>query len=110
MRVCSQTGCGILVPKGTRYCAEHARAHEQARGTRQARGYGADHERLRAKWQLVLDAGDPVRCRNPECPTPDVPVNPRDWHLGHRPDRTGWRGPEHPGCNLSEAGRASHGR
>jgi hypothetical protein len=45
MRVCSKPGCPELT-KGRR-CAEHEREHEQARGTRQQRGYDRTHEMTR---------------------------------------------------------------
>lgn len=109
MRVCSQAGCGKLIPAAG-YCDTHRRAKDQARGTRQARGYDRSHDQERARWQRILDQGNPVFCHNPGCKTPRIPIDPTSWHLGHVPDRSTWRGPEHPGCNLSEAGRASHGR
>lgn len=74
--------------------------------TAEQRGYGADHRAERTRWQIILDAGHAVPCANPHCLTPNAPVDPKHWHLGHTPDRTGHRGPEHPACNLNEAGRA----
>ena len=103
-RVCAEAGCPVITDSSR--CPAHTRARDKARGTRQARGYDAAHEAERARWQRILDVR-PVSCANPDCLTPSVPIDPRSWHLGHTPDRTTWRGPEHPVCNLTEAGRAS---
>ena len=103
-RVCAEPGCPTL--STTTRCPTHTRAADKARGTRQARGYDAAHEGERARWQRILDT-QVIRCANPTCLTPHTPVDARSWHLGHTPDRKTWRGPEHPACNLTEAGRAS---
>ncbi len=108
LKVCAEFGCPRLTE--TNRCPEHTRDRDRARGTRQQRGYDAEHARRRRYWQARLDAGERIRCANPECKTPSIPVDPAAWHLGHTPDRRNWRGPEHPGCNLAEAGRAAHGR
>lgn len=107
MRVCSEPGCGVLIPKAG-YCTAHKRERDARRGRRQDRGYDAEHDRQRRAWQKRLDAGERIGCHNPSCVKPTVLIDPRDWHLGHTPNRNDWRGPEHPGCNLAEAGRASH--
>lgn len=104
-RPCAEHGCPTIV--STTRCPEHTRTRDKARGTRQERGYDAAHDRERAEWQAHMDRGAVVMCSNPDCKTPTQPIDPRNWHLGHTPDRTTWRGPEHPGCNLSEAGRAT---
>ena len=106
-KVCAEPGCPTLTDR-TR-CTTHERARDRARGTRQERGYDRDHDQLRAAWAERINAGEIVHCHNPACRTPDQPVRPGCWHLGHTPDRSSWRGPEHDSCNLSEAGRASHG-
>jgi hypothetical protein len=72
-----------------------------------SRGYDADHRALRDEWQARMDAGETVHCHNPTCLRPGIPVDRMSWHLGHNPKRE-HRGPEHPACNLAEAGRASH--
>ena len=105
-RVCAEPGCPAIVEQ--RYCTTHTRDRDKARGSRQARGYDADHDQLRAHWQRRLDAGALIACTSPTCLTPGVPIDRRDWHLGHD-DQRRHRSPEHPGCNLSAAGRASHG-
>lgn len=82
-------------------CAEHARAHDKARGTRQQRGYGAEHQRTRA--ELLPQAyGQPC----PHCGErmwPDQAL-----HLDHTDDRSGYIGMCHSTCNLSRAGKAAH--
>jgi hypothetical protein len=107
MRVCSESGCGKLIPAAG-YCDTHRRARDQARGTRQQRGYDRTHDQERARWQRRLDIGEQVFCHNPDCKTPRVPIDPKHWDLGHTPDRTAWRGPEHPYDNRAEGGRAAH--
>jgi len=103
LRVCSEPGCPILVPRGTSRCADHQRQVERARGTRQARGYDADHDRLRAAWQAQLDAGARMTCWRPDCHTV---IDPSNWHLGHDDnDRTIYRGPECVPCNTATSGR-----
>lgn len=52
MRVCSQSGCGVLISKAG-YCTTHARVREQARGTRQARGYDAAFDRAKQEPEYV---------------------------------------------------------
>ena len=61
-RPCAHPGCGLLVRGGEVYCAAHVsdrnigRFADPHRGTRQARGYGADWERIR-KVILARDKG-----------------------------------------------------
>ena len=100
LKVCSQPGCPRLQSE-TR-CAEHRREREQARGSRQQRGYGRAHELLRADWQRRIDAGEIVYCWR--CKT--TRITGRAWHLGHDDhDRTRYRGPECVPCNTATAGR-----
>ena len=103
MKVCVEPGCPTLTPN-TR-CPDHARARDKARGTRQARGYDAQHDRERAKWKRIIDkTGWPcARC-------PDRIQPGEDFHLDHTADRTGYLGPSHVVCNLSAAGRISQMR
>lgn len=102
MRVCSQPGCGVLVPKSG-YCTSHVRERARARGTRQQRGYDAAHDRMRLEVAKLVAKGQAV-C--PKCGRPVLPGS--EWHLGHTDDRTSWTGAEHAFCNLSAAGKASH--
>ncbi|MFC5676057.1 hypothetical protein [Aeromicrobium endophyticum] len=106
-RVCIQSGCGKLIDAGRSRCPDHERQRDKARGTRQARGYGAAHDQLRAAWQTKIDHGDRVVCWRPDC---DTVLVGRNWHLGHDDhDRTKYRGPECVPCNLAAAGRQGRG-
>lgn len=109
LRRCREPMCPELVPPGVRQgrCPEHRKTQNRSRGSRKDRGYGSDHQALRADWQRRLDAGESIACHNPTCTHPGDAVDPTSWHLGHD-DRRRHRGPEHPDCNLAEAGRASH--
>jgi hypothetical protein len=103
LRVCTVPGCPTLVqadaPRGR--CPQHRREWDKARGTRTNRGYGPDHQRLRATWQARIDAGEHITCWR--CGTT---LTGRTWHLGHDDhDRATYRGPECAPCNLSAAGR-----
>lgn len=109
-RVCKQSGCPVLVDGG--YCDEHRRAHLRAvdrqRGSRQTRGYGVQHTRLRARWAPRVAAGV-VDCHAEQCVMPARLILPgMPWDLGHAPDRRGWTGPEHARCNRRTGGQAAH--
>ena len=97
MKVCLD--CPRLIPNGSR-CPACTRAKDQERGSREARGYGHTHRRLRAEYQNRMTAGERFscwRCGNP--------IDPGNWHLGHTDGQTGWAGPEHPDCNIGAANR-----
>jgi hypothetical protein len=100
---CSVRSCPNLKP-----CPDHMRQAERARGTRQQRGYTSRHDSLRANWKPRVEAGQ-VDCQSPACLMPIKRILPgQAWDLGHTPDRTKWRGPEHALCNRSEGGKAAH--
>lgn len=65
--------------------------------------YGTVHKAARKRFAARMRAGEVFYCWRPSCPTPDVPVNPRMWDLGHvdpeLQDQFGDRHPEHPRCN-----------
>lgn len=99
-------GCPKLIPAGSPRgrCVDCNRAADKARGKR-PHGSGTDsmHTKLRRAWQSRMNAGEPVLCWR--C---GKLVDPTNWHLGHDDDdRSRYRGPEHPKCNLSAAGRGS---
>jgi hypothetical protein len=74
-------------------------------GVTAARGYGREHQRLRAWWQVQIDAGG-VRCSRPECPFPGRVVLPGMlWDLDHSDDRSGYLGPAHRRCNRAAGAR-----
>lgn len=103
VRVCLEPGCPALTRK-TR-CHDHERAKDKARGTRQERGYGPEHDAERTKVAPDVAAGLVAcwRCLKPIAP--DAP-----WDLGHDDnDRTIYRGPEHEACNRATSGRTPGG-
>lgn len=99
LRVCAESGCPQLT-EVTR-CPEHTRAKDLARGSRQARGYGAAHTRTRRQWTRLVAAGRVICWR---CGRRISPLEA--WDMGHDDhDRTQYRGPEHVKCNRATAGR-----
>lgn len=99
MKVCSEPGCPEVQTE-TR-CLEHRRQRERARGTRQQRGYDAEHDKLRARYQSYMDAGFAYRCWR--C---GQPIDPANWTLGHCDiDRSKHHGPECPPCDYATTGR-----
>lgn len=102
MRVCSAPGCPEI-QEATR-CTDHTRQVEQARGTRQQRGYDRAHERLRKQHAPKVDAGL-AKCAR--CHLPILPG--QAWALDHTDDRAGYLGPSHATCNNAAGGRAAHG-
>ena len=103
-RPCIEDGCPTITSR-TR-CLEHERQADGARGTRQERGYGASHERMRADYVRRIESGEAVTCWRCGLPIADA----HDMHLGHDDyDRSVTRGPEHARCNLRAAGLMRHG-
>jgi hypothetical protein len=67
------------------------------------RGYGAEHKRLRRRWEREIALGG-VICTRPGCGRLILPGEP--WDLGHNDqDRAFYNGPEHRQCNRATAGR-----
>ena len=104
-RVCAEPGCPTLTDK-TR-CVEHTRQRDKARGTRQQRGYDAEHDRMAQEWRAKVARGERVICWR----CGERITDPSDCHLGHDDhDRSITRGPEHGRrCNLAAAGRKGGG-
>jgi len=99
---CGRLGCSGY---GRPYCPTHT-AEAQARANTAARGYGADHEAERARWQPMVDAGQ-ATCHAQPCWERDPRIAAgAPWHLGHNATRTAWTGPEHPRCNTRNAARS----
>jgi hypothetical protein len=74
-------------------------------GETTARGYGADHQRLRAQWDAYVQAGD-AHCHAAICLEQTRWISPGTaWDLGHTPDRQAYTGPEHARCNRTEGAR-----
>lgn len=99
MKVCAEPGCPAIQREGR--CLKHRRQRERARGTRQERGYGYDHQQERARVAPLVATGN-VKCwRCGEFIAADEPFD-----LGHDDqDRAKYRGPEHVACNRATAGR-----
>jgi len=72
-------------------------------GSTTARGYGAAHQRERAKWKRSVDAGEVNCSRCGQWIQPGAP-----WDLGHADDRTAYTGPECRRCNRADGGRRRH--
>lgn len=105
-RVCSRPGCPTLVDVDAYrgLCDDHRKQRDRDRGTKAERGYGPEHDAERRRIQALMDAGLTIRCWR--C---HAALIGRNWHLDHADDRTGYRGPACPDCNLHLAGRARHG-
>ena len=77
-------------------CATCARGRDRARGSARQRGYGAEHDELRAAWQAKIDDGELVVCAT--CTTVITPAT--QWDLGHaKGDRSRYLGPQCWPCN-----------
>ena len=107
LRVCRQPGCPTLIPTDAYrgFCGQHRREWDKARGSREDRGYGADHIAERERNQRLIDAGLTILCAR--CGQPVLPGQP--WALDHTDDRTGYLGPSHKLCNDRAGGQKSHG-
>ena len=100
-KVCAVPGCPTLTT--STHCPPHARQVDRARGTRQQRGYDAEHDRRRREWVPKVATGT-IPCAR--CGL--LIAADEAWDLGHTDDRTGWTGPEHANrCNRAAGGRAS---
>jgi hypothetical protein len=87
----------------------HPRYRPRTRGTTTQRDYGSPHQKLRAQWEPLVDAGR-VNCHATICleelngRTRHIhPGTP--WDLGHTPDRAAWTGPEHQRCSRADGAR-----
>ena len=95
------------------------RTPPQPRLSRQARGYGAEHDRLRAQWKPRVEAGG-VGCARcgleiPPAgrgPCPRCGKNHGNWDLGHvdGTNKQVYSGPEHMCCNRRTATHAAQRR
>lgn len=102
LKVCAEPGCPALQAEAR--CLEHRRAKERQRGTRQARGYDADHDALAGVYQQRMDNGIGYLCWR--CLKPLGTKRGADWVLGHCDINRGvYHGPEHPACNNATSGR-----
>jgi hypothetical protein len=69
------------------------------------RGYGGVHQARRAQLAPYVAAGM-ARCSI--CHQPIVPG--QKWDLDHTPDKSGYRGPAHAGCNRSEGAKRGNAK
>ena len=100
LRVCTEPGCPVL-GKSTR-CPDHTRERDQARGTRQQRGYGAEYDRERKQIADALAQGRVLHCWR--CGRTQGATS--NWCLGHcDDDRSVTHGIECAACNYSTARR-----
>lgn len=101
MKVCAEPGCPVLCR--STHCLEHTRERDKARGTRQERGYGREHDALRRHYQRRMDAGQVYACWR--C---GGDIDPTSWTLGHcDDDRSKYHGPECPPCDYATSGRGA---
>jgi hypothetical protein len=101
-RICAKRGCPEITDQ--RLCQAHRAEADRARGTKRQRGYGKEFLAQRRVWVGMVATGE-VNCWR--CLKPILPGAPFD--LGHDDkDRSIIRGPEHPACNRSAAGKAAH--
>jgi hypothetical protein len=70
--------------------------------SRESRGYGTVHRRLRERYRLLIEGGAVVilcaRCRRRILPG-------EAFDLDHAPDRTSYLGPSHRRCNRLAGGK-----
>ena len=103
--ICSTPKCPAILDKAGK-CPAHCRAVDKARGSRNDRGYGIAHDKLRAQWAPKVAAGT-VECWR--CLKLIASGTP--WDLGHDDtDRAKYRGPEHAHCNQSAGGKLADSR
>lgn len=101
-RVCAKPGCPSTAAGS--YCATHQAEREQARGNSNKRGYGVEHQLVRARLNLEVQTGTLACARCGKTIRPNQP-----WHLDHDDeDRGKYLGPSHAWCNASAGGRKSH--
>jgi len=69
-------------------------------GSTSAKGNGWSHQKLRKRWAPQVAQGVVP------CAICGRLIHPgEEWHLDHKPDRTGYRGPAHAQCNMADGGR-----
>lgn len=74
-------------------------------GNTTARGYGSHHQKQRARWARIVQAGAAT------CTRCDRPIHPHQpWDLDHSDDRTTYLGAAHAKCNRAAGGRKARAR
>ncbi len=75
-------------------------------GSTTERGYGSEHQKLRARWSAIVERGQ-VNCAR--CGRWIAPGTP--WDLGHDDiDRHTYTGPEHASCNRATSAHRAQRR
>lgn len=108
-RICPCTGCPAhsgscpsIVTAGR--CPACRTTADTARGTRQQRGYDANHDAERRRWSRLIRR-QPQPCAR-GC---GRLIHDGDtWDLDHADDRQSYLGPSCPACNRAAGGRAAH--
>ena len=77
-----------------------ARKRRWSAKSREARGYGQTHRRMREIVAKTVEAGEAYCARCGRLIAPGAPG-----YFGHSNDRLTWTGPEHRYCNRSAAAR-----
>lgn len=85
-----------LTTHNTGRCQDCRRKQEQARGSREQRGYDHRHRQLRDLYKPIVQAGRATCWR---CGQPITAGSA--WDLGHQPDRSLPAKPEHQRCNRA---------
>jgi hypothetical protein len=71
-------------------------------GSTTDRGYGAAHQKERARLRPIVNAGQAF-CAQPICVMPNRWIQPGSkWALGHTDDRGSYLGPTHHVCNQRD--------
>jgi hypothetical protein len=98
-RACKRCGALTWNPRSP-YCLEHRPSLEQrmrwAAKRTNPRGYGAEHQAVRAKYAALVASGLATCAR---CGGPIAKGAPFD--LDHDDSRGGYLGVSHPGCNRT---------
>lgn len=105
MRVCNVPDCPTLIPK-----TERSGRCDMHRQTTSQRGYGAQHQRERERWESLVAAGAVDCRRGDQCLEPELRIKPDEpWELGH-PDVAcdAPKAPEHRRCNRATATHATY--
>ncbi len=80
-------------------------ARKKRQLSRHARGYTNAHVARRRQLEPLVATGQVSCCRCGQLIQPG-----QAWHLDHRDDRRGYRGPSHATCNLRAAAEKTNGQ
>lgn len=93
--------CGGITPTAKYWYCDRCRPRRNRGPSAAEAGYGREHQRLRRRLKVVMDATGAACVRCGQWIAPGEP-----WDLGHDDfDRSVYRGPEHRRCNRATAGR-----